>query len=152
LAAPPVPGYDDLGRLISDNCGSAWSQTFSYDQSGNFSKSGSLSWMPGYDPATNHALGITYDANGNMTNDTFLSYAWYVDDKLGSTDSTTCGIFGSSDGTCILYDAFGREVERGVKGVYNEVMYTPVGKTAIMNGQTTTVSAFFPLPGGGTYF
>jgi RHS repeat-associated protein len=152
-AAPPVLGYDDLGRLISDNCGSVWSQTFSYDQYGNITKSGSSSWMPGYDPRTNHAMPpFTYDNNGNMTNDTFHTYGWYVDNKLGSTDSTTCNIFGSTNGTCILYDAFGREVERGVNGVYTEVMYTPVGKTAIMNGETTTVSAYFPLPGGGTYF
>jgi RHS repeat-associated protein len=95
---------------------------------------------------------FTYDNNGNMTNDTFRTYAWYVDNKLGSINSTTCNIFGSTDGTCILYDAFGREVERGVNGAYNEVMYTPVGKTAIMNGETTTVSAYFHLPGGGTYF
>jgi RHS repeat-associated protein len=152
-AAPPVLGYDDLGRLISDNCGSVWSQTFSYDQYGNITKSGSSSWMPGYNPGTNHAMPpFTYDNNGNMTNDTFHTYGWYVDNKLGSTDSTTCNIFGSTNGTCILYDAFGREVERGVNGVYTEVMYTPVGKTAIMNGETTTVSAYFPLPGGGTYF
>ena len=147
-------GYDDLGRLLNANCGSAWSQTFSYnDQYGNITKSGSSSWMPGYDPTTNHALPpVTYDNNGNMTYDTFHNYAWYVDNKLASTDSTTCTIFGSSDGTCILYDAFGREVERGVNGIYTEVMYTPVGKTAIINGQMTTQSAYFPLAGGATLF
>jgi len=77
--------------------------------------------------------------------------------QLGSINSTTCNIFGSTDGTCILYDAFGREVERGVNGVYTGIMYTPVGKTAIMNinlttGATTTASAYFPLPGGATYY
>ena len=87
-----------------------------------------------------------------MTNDTLRTYAWYVDNKLGSINSTTCNIFGSTDGTCILYDAFGREVERAVNAAYTEVMYTPVGKTAIMNGETTTVSAYFPLPGGATYY
>jgi RHS repeat-associated protein len=55
-------------------------------------------------------------------------------------------------GTCILYDAFGREAERGVNGAYTEVMYTPAGKTAIMNGQTTTLNAYFPLPGGATLY
>jgi RHS repeat-associated protein len=149
-------GYDDLARLVSDNCGSVGGQTFTYDQYDNLTTSANgigVSWNPGYDSNTNHALApITYDSNGNLTNDTFFRYAWYVDNKLGSTDSTTCNIFGSTDGTCILYDALGREVERGVNGVYTEVMYTPVGKTAIMNGQTTTVSAYFPLPGGTTYY
>ncbi len=146
-------GYDDLGRLLSADCGSAWQQTFSYDQYENITKSGSSSWVPGYDTSTNHALPpITYDNNGNLTYDTFHHYAWYVDNKLGSTDSTTCNIFGSTDGTCVVYDAFGREVEKGINGVYTEVMYTPVGKTAIMNGQTTTISAYFPLPGGATYY
>lgn len=109
--------------------------------------------MPGYDPTTNRALPpITYDNNGNLTYDTLNNYVWYVDDKLESTDSTTCGIFGSTNGTCILYDAFGREVERGINGVYKEVMYTPMGKTAIMNSETSTMSAYFPLPGGATYY
>jgi RHS repeat-associated protein len=146
-------GYDNLGRLGSVTCGSAWSQTFSYDPFGNITKSGSSAWAPGYNEATNQASPpITYDNNGNMTNDTLRTYAYYVDNKLGSINSTTCNIFGSTDGTCILYDAFGREVERGVNGAYNEVMYTPVGKTAIMNGETTTVNAYFPLPGGATYY
>ncbi len=35
-------GYDDLMRLLSANCGSAWSQTFSYDAFGNITKTGSL--------------------------------------------------------------------------------------------------------------
>jgi RHS repeat-associated protein len=145
--------YDDFGRLGKVSCGSAWSQAFSYDPFGNITKTGSSQWMPGYNEATNQASPpITYDNNGNMTNDTLRTYAYYVDNKLGSINSTTCTIFGSTDGTCILYDALGREVERGVNGAYNEVMYTPVGKTAIMNGETTTVSAYFPLPGGATLY
>jgi RHS repeat-associated protein len=148
-----VPGYDELGRLLSVNCGSSvWSQSFSYDPFDNITKSGSLNWAPGYNLANNRALSpFTYDNNGNMTSDSANTYAWYVDNKLGSINSTTCTIFGSSDGTCILYDAFGREVERGVNGTYQEIMYTPVGKTAIMNGQSTPVNAYFPLPGGQTY-
>ena len=148
-----TPGYDDLGRLLNVSCGALWSQAFSYDPYGNITKSGSSAWAPGYSETTNHAsTPITYDNNGNMTNDTLRTYAYYVDNKLGSINSTTCNIFGSTDGTCILYDAFGREVERGVNGVYTEVMYTPAGKTAVMNGQTTTVNAYFPLPGGATYY
>ncbi|HET9305420.1 MAG TPA: RHS repeat-associated core domain-containing protein [Candidatus Sulfotelmatobacter sp.] len=51
----------------------------------------------------------------------------------------------------MLYDALGRAVEVGVNGNYTEIMYTPVGKAAILN-DTTVQSAFFPLPGGGTLY
>ena len=148
-----VPGYDDLGRLLNVKCGSALSETYSYDQYDNITQSGSFSWVPGYDQTTNHALSpMTYDSNGNMTHDASHAYGWYIDNKLGSTDSTTCNIFGSSDGTCVLYDALGREVEQGINGNYLEIMYTPVGKTAIMSNETTTQSAYFPLPGGATLY
>ena len=40
--------YDNLGRLLGVTCGSAWSQTFSYDPYGNITKSGSSAWAPGY--------------------------------------------------------------------------------------------------------
>jgi RHS repeat-associated protein len=148
-------GYDDLGRLLIANCGSVWFQSFSYDPYGNLTQSGSAQWMPGYNAATNHAFGISYDNNGNITNDTFHNYGWYVDDKLGSIDSTTCTIFGSTDGTCILYDAFGREVEKGTNGGYQGFMYTPAGNmaiTTIAGGVATTQSAKFPLPGGATLY
>jgi RHS repeat-associated protein len=42
-------------------------------------------------------------------------------------------------------------VEKNVAGVYTEILYSPVGKTAIMNGQTTS-SAYFPLPAGATVY
>ena len=53
-------GYDDLARISSAGCGSVWAQTFTYDPFGNITKSGSSSWMPGYDETNNHyALGGT---------------------------------------------------------------------------------------------
>ena len=77
-ASPPVIGYDDLGRLVSVNCGAAWSQTFSYNGDnasafGNIRKSGSTSFQPTYDPATNRITQLPgpfvpgYDGNGGCT-------------------------------------------------------------------------------------
>jgi RHS repeat-associated protein len=146
-------GYDDLARLTTDNCGSSvWNQTFAFDPYDNITKTGNpgTTWAPGYNSANNHALGTSYDSNGNLTNDGSHNYSWYPDNKLQSVDSTTCTIFTSSNGTCVIYDAFGRLAETGVNGQYHEVMYTPAGKAAIMSGMTVVQDAYFPLPGGAT--
>ncbi len=114
-----VAGYDDLGRLASVNCGSIWSQTFSYDPFGNITKSGSVSWMPGYNQATNRYTlgGTSYDSNGNLLNDSFHSYLWDADNHPSTITSpnsnTTCGATGV---TCLTYDALDRMVEENVSG------------------------------------
>jgi RHS repeat-associated protein len=61
------------------------------------------------------------------------------------TGTVTCG----ANGTCLTYDANGNMVEKNVAGAYTEILYSPVGKTATMSGQTT-VSAYLPLPAGET--
>jgi hypothetical protein len=71
--------YDDLLRLSGTNCGSLWSQGFTYDAFGNITKSGSITWNPTYDTANNNRYktpqtGITYDAKGELTSDTFHTY------------------------------------------------------------------------------
>ena len=48
-----------------------------------------------------------------------------------------------------LYDALGRMVEQQSGSATTEILYSPAGKTALMNGQTLT-KAFLPLPGGAT--
>ncbi len=45
-------GYDDVVRLLTDNCGSLWNQTYSYDQYDNITKSGSTSWTQVTTPPT----------------------------------------------------------------------------------------------------
>ncbi len=132
-------GYDDLGRLVSANCGSAWSQTFSYDPFGNLTKNGSLTWNPGYNQSTNRYTlgGTTYDADGNPLNDSFHSYTWNVYGKPATVDSTTT----------LTYDAFDSLVEKNASGTYSQIEYSPIGKVAVMSGQTQT-RAYVPLPGG----
>jgi len=90
---------------------------------------------------------ISYDADGNLLNDTFHAYTWDAYGHISSIDSTTCG----TNGTCLTYDALGNMVEKSVNSVYTEVLFSPVGKTAIMSGQTTS-SAYFPLPAGETLY
>jgi RHS repeat-associated protein len=154
-----VMGYDDLGRLLNVNCGSIWQQTFSYDEYDNITKSGSSSWACSacYNTNTNQYNSIlsgqiSYDTNGNLLNDTFQQYNW---DAYGhpvaiapATGSGTCG---SSGITCVTYDASGRAVEEQIGTKVTQILYSPVGKTAIMSGQTTD-SGYLPLPGGATLY
>jgi YD repeat-containing protein len=106
--------YDDLARLASANCGSAWSQTFSYDPFGNLTKSGSLSWVPGYNSATNRYTlgGTSYDNNGNLTGDTFHSYGWNVDSQPTAVDATQ-----------LTYNALGQAVEMNNTGTITDIVY-----------------------------
>jgi hypothetical protein len=95
--------YDDLTRLKSANCGTPWSQTFNYDAFGNITKSGSLSWQPGYNQSTNRytLAGTSYDADGNLLSDTFSTCAWSAYGR-----PTTLA------GKTITYDALDRMVEK----------------------------------------
>ena len=113
-------GYDDWGRLLQSICGpssspgSLWNQTFSYDQYNNLTKTASgpgVTWNPGYNSANNRytLAGTTYDANGNLTNDTLHGYEWDEYSKLKSVDRNGTGC--ATDGECIIYDAMGRAVE-----------------------------------------
>jgi RHS repeat-associated protein len=148
-----IAGYDDLGRLIKVDCGaSTWQQNFSYDAFGNLTKSvptggTGIAWIPGYNAANNRYTlsGTSYDADGDVLKDTFHTYTWSADAHPLTIDSSACG----TNGTCLTYDALGRMVEKNVSGTYTEVLYGPIGKLAIMNGQSL-VNAYVPLPGDAT--
>jgi len=136
--------HDDLTRIASANCGSIWSQTFTFDPFGNINKAGNSSFGATYSPSTNRMTTIgsstpTYDANGNVTNDFLHTYAWDANGRPVTIDSVGA-----------TYDALGRMVELNRAGVYGEIVYAPTGdKLALMAGQTL-VKAFVPLPGGAT--
>ncbi len=148
-------GYDDVLRLNNDNCGSVWSQTFSYDRYGNIAKSGSVTFSPGYSTATNRYNNFpyaTYDNNGNLTDDGTngcgggpsgcYTYKYDANNALVSV-TTSAGV------TTITRDALGRTVEIDQPGNINwEILYSAVGKTAIMNGLSNAKSTFAVLPGG----
>ncbi len=77
-----------------------------------------------------------YDISGNLLNDTFHTYTW---DAYGD--------MASIDGNAITYDALSQEVEKS--NPTQQILYGPLGKMGIMNGQTW-VFASIPLPGGST--
>jgi RHS repeat-associated protein len=143
--------FDDVNRSAGVNCGSVWGQTFTYDAFGNINKSGSSSFAPTYTTSTptnqfSSIPGVSgpyYDSNGNLIKDNLNTYAW--DPNWGNMTSVDTG----STTFTATYDALGKVVEQDNGSSYVEVLYSPVGKAALMNG-TTLVKAFVGLPGGGT--
>jgi RHS repeat-associated protein len=134
--------HDDETRIASANCGSVWSQTFTYDAFGNINKSGSSSFGATYSTSTNRMTLIgsstpTYDANGNVTNDFLNTYAWDSNNRPVTADSVG-----------LTYDALGRMVEQSRSGAYTQIVYSPSGaKLALMTGSSLQ-KGFIPLTGG----
>jgi RHS repeat-associated protein len=132
-----------LARLASANCGSIWSQAFASDVFSNLSKSGTISFQPTYNQATNRVSQVggvtpTYDANGNLTYDGVHSYAWDSDANSVTIDSIG-----------LTFDALDRMVEQNRGGSYTQIVYGPGGgKLARMSGQTLA-KGFAPLSGEG---
>ncbi len=144
--------YDDLARVNSVNCTqqstTIWNQSFTLDPFGNISKSGSSSFAATYvaNGATNNQEQMVsncapaYDANGNLTKDcTFITPATYAWDADGNAISL--------NGVGITSDALDREVEISSGSTYTQVLYSPIGKLGLMNGQNTN-TVRIPLPGG----
>ena len=147
--------YDDLARLATISAGSAvkcvdgnqatiWQQDISYgnNQFGNITKQGTSSWMPNYQSNNQYVTGggITYDANGNLTSDTFNSYTW--DPNWGNPATI--------NNNALVYDALGRMVENTITLGTREYLYGPVGSQPLaqMNGQTP-ITVQYALPMGG---
>lgn len=145
-------GYsaDDLSRISSVQCGSAWAQTFSYDPFGNISKAGSSSYAATYGgpnsaTQTNQVSGgfspaPQYDSNGNQLNLTAapasLSWnAWNVPININGTTAT--------------YDALGRMVEK-VAGTATQFVYSPSGAMIASVSGGALVKGTVQLPGGDT--
>ena len=138
--------YDDLGRLAGVTCGAGTgSQSFSYDPFGNISKTANgfgLSFQPSSYNAANQPMvsGMSFDADGNTKTDNIgNTYTW--DPNWGNMTSV--------NGITATYDALGSVVEQANGSGYNQILWSAVGKVAIMNG-TSLAKAFAGLPGGGT--
>jgi RHS repeat-associated protein len=140
--------HDDLVRISSANCGSVWSQTFSYDPFGNLSKSGTSSFQPIYKDTSGHTSNkyvsvpgttVGYDLNGNVTSDGSHTYALNSENRPVTIDTVS-----------LTYDALGRMVEQARGASYTQIVYAPSGgKFALMSGATLQ-KAWVPLPGGAT--
>ena len=137
-------GYDDLARLASANCGTIWSQLFNPDPFGNLSKSGTITFQPGFNSATNRANTGSYDANGNLTGDGVNTYSWDADGNVVNVSSNYVGNVG------LTFDALDRIAERNINGSYTQYVYGTTGsRLAITSGQTLAY-AVVPLAGGTT--
>jgi RHS repeat-associated protein len=131
---------------------SNWGQNFTYDSFGNINKavpSGytGITFNPTYStsPSNNRfsaipGVNVTYDSNGNLTQDG-NTYVWDSENKPTSINTTN-----------ITYDALGRAVEFGSGSSHTQIVYKPDGKSklALMNGTSTLVTGFMPLPSGAT--
>ncbi len=144
--------FDTLARLTQIDCGAGkWGQSFTYGAFGNISKSPlsgrvGTSFQPVYSNTTNRftvsGYTVTYDNNGNLTQDPYHRYAWDAEGKLTSLDGGT---------TTFVYDALGRRVEQTKAGVSTGIVYSALGgKLALMSKYQTPLNWFVPLPGGGT--
>jgi RHS repeat-associated protein len=128
--------YDDLERVVTNNCGSNWNESYSYDVFGNITKSGSAPWPTSgtYNQSTNRysSTAFIYDANGRLTNDTFDTLGWDVNGNLIS-----------QSGTNFVYDAFNRPVMGGT----TQYLYGPKGDlVATENSSGVITKMFVPLP------
>jgi len=144
--------HDNLSRIASANCGATWSQTFSYDPFGNIKKDvpaggTGISFQASYPTTTptNRISSlpggsVSYDANGNMTNDSLHAYSWDADGNPVAADSAS-----------VVYDAFDRTVEQASGSSYTQILYSPSGaKLALATSPTVLKMAFIPLPAGAT--
>ena len=136
-----VGGKDSNGYSV--DCGSSkWQQLFTYDAFGNITKSGTSSFIPSsYSAATNQftlsGVNVQYDGNGDLLTDNLNTYTWNSFGNMLSVNTIS-----------VTYDAFGQVAEQYNGSAYTQILYSPVGKTALMNG-TTLTKAFVNLPGGG---
>ncbi len=143
--------HDDLSRLAKVDCGSGkWGQSFAYDTFGNISKTNlsgrtGINFLPTYSTSTNHYSTLpagtpAYDSNGNLTNDSYHTYAWDSDGNMATIGGTTA----------LTYDALDRRVELAQSSTYTQTLYGPGGaKLALLNG-ANVAKVFLPLPGGAT--
>jgi RHS repeat-associated protein len=93
-------GYDSLNRLTTsnENSGSSWSQTNGYDRYGNrwidLGGGNQSLYFNTANRITN--AGYSYDAAGNLTNDTIHTYGFDADNKIKTVDGVS-GVY-SYDG------------------------------------------------------
>ena len=136
------PGKNLNGYSV--DCGTKWQQLFTFDAFGNITKTGNSTFTPTYSTAKNQftisGVPVAYDANGNLLTDNLNNtYTW----------DPNWGNLASINSTNLIYDALGQMVEQQNGTTYTQMLYSQIGKTAIMNGQTLS-KAFVALPAGET--
>jgi RHS repeat-associated protein len=97
--------YDKMNRLTSAGTtattgSDAWSQTYAFDPWGNIKQTGSFSFNAINFDANNRILATSYlyDSAGNLTNDSFHTYAYDAEGRMKTVDTTAATYTYSADG------------------------------------------------------
>jgi RHS repeat-associated protein len=121
-------GYDGFNRLTSRTVGTGTVQnyTYSYDRYGNRVTQTPLQTGYTFDPTVNAAnnqittSGFTYDAAGNMTDDTVHSYTYDAEGNILQVDGGNTAVY--------VYDALNRRVHVQTASATNEFVYDYAGR------------------------
>jgi RHS repeat-associated protein len=120
-------GYDGFNRLTARTVtsGTVQNYTYAYDRYGNRSQTAlqtGYNFNPTYSTTSNHitSSGYTYDAAGNMTNDTFHSYTYDAEGNITEVD-------GGSTATYV-YDVFNHRIHVQTASATNEYIYDYAGR------------------------
>ena len=82
---------------------------------------------------------VSYDGNGNLTNDTFHTYTWDAEGNPATIDTYS-----------FSYDAFDRRVEYGNGTSWTQYLYSPSNPGTIVGGAAAQVLTLrIALPAGG---
>jgi RHS repeat-associated protein len=121
-------GYDGFNRLTSRTvtAGTQQNYTYGYDIYGNRVSQNALqtgyNFLPTINPANNQITtsGYTYDAAGNMTNDTVHSYTYDAEGNITKVDGGSTAQY--------VYDAFNRRVHVQTASATTEYTYDYAGR------------------------
>ena len=122
-------GYGDgFNRLTSRTvtAGTQQNYTYSYDRYGNrvtqTPLQGGYSFNPTINPANNHisTSGYTYDAAGNMTNDSYHTYTYDAEGNVTQVDSGSTAQY--------VYDVFNRRIHVQTPSATTEYTYDYAGR------------------------
>jgi RHS repeat-associated protein len=121
-------GYDGFNRLTARTVTSGTQQnyTYSYDRYGNRVSQTALqtgyNFNPTINPANNQITtsGYTYDAAGNMTNDTVHSYTYDGEGNITKVDGGSTAQY--------VYDVFNRRIHVQMASATTEYIYDYAGR------------------------
>src|SRR5882724_8053304 len=89
-------GYDALNRLqtAQENSGASWSQTNGYDRYGNrwIDLGGGVQNLY-FNASNNRISGWSYDAAGNLLNDSVHAYTFDAENKISKVDSVSAYVY-----------------------------------------------------------
>ena len=89
-------GYDQLNSLTTsnENGGASWFQTNGYDRYGNrwIDLGGGIQSLY-FNTSNNRISGWSYDAAGNLLNDTVHSYTYDAENKISKVDNVTAYVY-----------------------------------------------------------